>query len=248
VIGEITTSIKAQLTKARLRIKASAPLLRAVVVVGPFLLVLLAVFLTALRHSKSGELAGALGSVVGGMFGASGAAVAVYLTLAAQRQEDRTRISAALAREITEFARLVVGHLETCENIRAGGISLPAATLAEAMEMPQPIIYPAVADKIGLLQRPQRAVAFYARIIEMAMMVRTISRGPLAKTAILQGADIRHVVEAWVDIAHFAELIIADSEPADDFDQAVKDSILRDLRDQIAIARDKFQIKAEQPA
>jgi hypothetical protein len=201
----------------------------------------------ALLSSKPGEIAGALGSVVGGMIGASGAAVAVYLTLAAQREEDRTRINAALAREIAEFARMVVGHLETCENIRAGVITLPAATLAEAMEMPQPIIYPAVADKVGLLLRPQRAVAFYARIIEMGMMVRTISRGPLAKTA-LRGVDIKHVVEAWVDIAHFAELIITDTEPGDHFDQALKDSILRDLRHQVALARDKFQIEAERPA
>src|ERR1700731_1838377 len=34
---------------------------------------LLAVFYTALRHSKSGELAGALGSFIGGIVGASGA-------------------------------------------------------------------------------------------------------------------------------------------------------------------------------
>jgi hypothetical protein len=82
------SSIKSQLTKARLRIGAFPPLLRVVVIVAPVLVVLLAVFLTALRHSKSGEIAGALGSLIGGIVGAGGAVWAVFLALSRQRQEE----------------------------------------------------------------------------------------------------------------------------------------------------------------
>ena len=94
----------------------------------------------ALFSSKPGEIAGSLGSVVGGMIGALGAALAVYLTLSTQRQEDRRRIDGALGREVAEFARQVVRGLETCETILSEGLELPRARLPEAMEMPQPII------------------------------------------------------------------------------------------------------------
>jgi hypothetical protein len=208
---------------------------------------LVSAFVTALSFANAGEIAAALGGVLGGMIGAGGAAVAVYLTLSGQREEDRTRISGALVREVIEFARLVVGHLETCENIRAGTIALPAAGLAEAMEMPHPIVYPAVADKVGLLVRPQRVVAFYARIVEIAISVRAISRGPRAhgtQSSILSGADIKTIVEAWIDIAQFAQWTIRDADTGDEFDRAVRASILADLPSQIAFAREKFEIES----
>lgn len=208
-----------------------------VTVIGLLFVAAVAALVVVLLRSNYGEIAGALGSVVGGMIGASGAAVAVYLTLAAQRQEDRTRINGAVAQEVMEFARMVVGRLQTCESIRAGAISLPAVKLAEAMEMPQPIIYPAVADKVGLLVRPQCVVAFYARIVEIGMVVRAFSRVPLAEAEIIQKDGIENIVATWADIAYFAELIITDAQPGDNFDQAVKDSVLRDLRDQLALAR-----------
>jgi hypothetical protein len=120
----ITTSIKAQLTKARLRIKASPPLLRVVVIVGPFLLVLLAVFLTALRHSKSGELAGALGSLIGGIVGAGGAVWAVFLALSRQRQEETAKVAEAVRTEVTTLVKYAIGAVEICEQIKKGVIKV----------------------------------------------------------------------------------------------------------------------------
>jgi hypothetical protein len=202
--------------------------LLATVIVGAALLVGL---LIALTFATADAIVGALGGVVGGLIGAGGAALAVYITLTGQRDEDRARVNGAIVREVFEFARMVVGHLEICEHIRAGAILLPRSRLTDAMEMPLPIIYPAVADKIGLLLRPQRVVAFYTRIKEIDTMVGAITRGP-GPDVILVATDIKRIVEAWIDIAHFAQLIIAGSELEDEFDQAVRDSILNDLRNQ----------------
>jgi hypothetical protein len=55
----------------------------ALVLVFGFFVVSVVIFIFALRSSKPGEIAGAFGSIVGGMIGASGAAGAVYLTLSA---------------------------------------------------------------------------------------------------------------------------------------------------------------------
>jgi hypothetical protein len=84
----ITIFVKAQAARARLYIGALPPVARVAVFIGPFVLVLLAVFYTALRHSKSGELTGALGSFIGGIVGAGGAVWAVFLTLSQQRREE----------------------------------------------------------------------------------------------------------------------------------------------------------------
>ena len=203
-------------------------------------------FLTAIINAKTGEVAGALGSVLGGVIGASGAAFAVHLTLTTQRKEDRARINGALAREITEFARMILRRLDICENIRVGEMHLQKSRLAEVMEMPKPIIYPAVADKIDILLHPQLIVTFYALIVEIDRLARFISLAPLPNP--VKERDIKHVVATLVDVAHIAQLIITDSEPEADFDRAVKDRIVRQLRHQLALVRDSFQIEDEQLA
>lgn len=173
----------------------------------------------------------------------AGAALAVYLTLAGQRKEDRARIRSALVREVIEFSRLVAGHLDTCENIRAGAIALPVPRLVQAMQMPSPIIYPAVADKIGLLSSPQNVVAFYARIVEVTMiMVPAISDDPKLQHSILQTHNIRVLAEAWLDILQFARGIIDHSYHDEDFDRAVRARILTDIQAQITSTRQKFRI------
>jgi hypothetical protein len=93
-------------------------------------------------------------SLLGGFVGAMGAALAVYLTLSGQRREERRRIHDAIIREVISFARLAIGKLRTCNDIHAGIVGWPVSKLAEIMQMPAPIIYPAVADRIGLLKAP----------------------------------------------------------------------------------------------
>ena len=122
-------------------------------------------------------------------------------------------------------------------------IALPVPKLAKAMQMPAPIIYPAVADKVGLLLSPQNVAAFYARIVELSMiMVPTIADDPARQEATLRGQDVRVLVEAWLDILVFALGIIQDSHHDAAFDQAVRQSILNDIAAQSASARQNFNI------
>src|SRR5215510_7752566 len=134
-------------------------------------------WLACLFGVTRGELLGALGSVLGAVIGALGAAVAVYLTLNRQRNDERQRSFNAILREVIEFSRLAVGHLATCENLHSMQVRLPSNRLPSAMAMPKPIVYPGIASNIGRLAQPQRVVAFFTRITEIESMAVLIAQG-----------------------------------------------------------------------
>lgn len=194
----------------------------------------------------TGEIVGAGATILGGIFGALGAALAVYLTLRGQRKEDRERIHGAIVREIIEFSRVAVGQLDTCEHIRSGLIALPPAKLPQALKWPTPVIYPAVADKIGLLKSPQHVVAFYVRITEITTMAQTVADNPTLQNSRVQDNNVRLIVEALLDICQFATWIIGDRDVKEvefrDFDNAVTASILADMERATKESRQKFHI------
>lgn len=71
-----------------------------VVLILFFSVALLSYFIVALMGSAQwGEVAGALGNVVGGMVGAAAAVLVVFLTLSRQRQEESDKVSAAVRTE-----------------------------------------------------------------------------------------------------------------------------------------------------
>ena len=169
----ITTFVGAQAARAQLYIRALPPLARVAVFIGPFLLILLAVFYSALRHSKSGELAGALGSFMGGIVGAGGAVWAVFLTLSQQRHEETDKVAEAVRTEITTLVKYAIGAVEICEQIKNGVSKVPRQDAHYIVKnfAGDPIIYPAVADRVGLLPRADATVQFYMRILEAKVMV-----------------------------------------------------------------------------
>src|SRR6266851_4126417 len=65
--------------------RQNRPLALGIIIATPLLIG----FLTAVVNSKPGEIAGALGSVLGGVIGAGGAALAVALTLLGERAEEK---------------------------------------------------------------------------------------------------------------------------------------------------------------
>jgi hypothetical protein len=69
-------------------------------------------FVTALVNSKSGEIVGALGSVIGGVIGAGGAALAVALTLLGERREERRRQEEREIQQINAVLAGVVFNIE----------------------------------------------------------------------------------------------------------------------------------------
>ena len=118
--------------------------------------------LAAFFGVSPGEALSALANILGGIIGALGAALAVYLTLKGQRkdarrqqEDERQRTSSAINREVAEFSRLAIGHLEICEHMHSGTTMIPARDLPAIMKLPEPIIYAGNADNIGRLANAQ---------------------------------------------------------------------------------------------
>jgi hypothetical protein len=174
----------------------------------------------------------AVASVLGGLFGAGGAALAVYLTLSGQRKEERHRIVYAVVREVMEFARLVIGNLKICENIHM----VPSAALPLIMRMPRPVIYPAIADRLGLLNNPTAVVTFFTKMSVVESMVAVIGAQPDMLRSIP-----REIVQAWIDICEMGKCILmAEPEAKREVDRRAREDVLKKIEEAVASARKTF--------
>lgn len=132
-------------------------------------------FALDLLRSDAGQGAGALGSFIGGIIGAGGAVWAVHLTIARQRNEEIERVGDAVRTEVTAFVKYVIGAVEICQQIK-DGLKIPrqdARYIAKNF-WGDPIIYPAVADRVGLLPHPQATTEFYMRLSEVRGMLEAL--------------------------------------------------------------------------
>ena len=74
-----------------------------------FSILLLARLIATLMDSEAGEQAAALGAVVGGIIGAGGPVLAVFLTLDCQRREEREKARTSLRTEVCAYTKYVIG-------------------------------------------------------------------------------------------------------------------------------------------
>jgi hypothetical protein len=249
----VITSIKSQAAKAQFYFKASPSLVRAAVLIGPFLLVLIAVFYNALRHSKSGELAAALGSLIGGIVGAGGAVWAVFLALSRQRREETEKIAEAVRTEVTTLVKYAIGAVGICEQIKKGIIKLPRQDAHYIVKnfAGDPIIYPAVADRVGLLRHPHATAEFYMRISEakvMVEMLRTKTDGPgimytAAPVDFVSPQFAGSVADSLLTALQLARSIVADEEMAVgklQFTAWVQSVVVAQIDDCLASAKETF--------
>jgi len=80
-----------------------------------------------------------------------------------------------------EVAGALGGVLEMCATESIPGLfRLPLAILPAVIKFPPPVIYPAVADRIGRLAAPQRVVTFFTRMAEIETMARVAVSRPAA--------------------------------------------------------------------
>jgi len=194
-----------------------------------FFILILCLFFASLFGSREGEIASATGSVIGGIIGALGAALAVYLTLSLQKNRERENVTGIIVREVMDFSRLAIGHLENCFNIANGVVRVPIAALPNAMQMPDPIIYRAVADRLALARSPQQIVSFYTRISEIKTILAVMAEHPLsAQPATREKVD--PLARAWMDILQIAKGIVDDNDPVPEFDYIVRKHIQTEIR------------------
>jgi hypothetical protein len=213
-----------------------------------FSVLLLAWFLTAMCDSKAGEQAAALGALIGGIIGAGGAILAVYLALSRQRREDTAKVRAALRTEITTYPKYVIGALEICEHIATGLRNVPMANATYiAKNLVEPVIYPAVADRIALVKRPQATIEFYMRVQEAKAMTEAMAASaaglPQAQSAMntIQPSHAESVAESLITALQLVRPIIADDdETRSEMDVWVRDVVLRDIDNALQSAQQNF--------
>jgi len=181
--------------------------------------VLIAVFIISLFGSKAGEIAAALGGVIGGLIGAGGAVWAVFLTLSREKNEEEERVVAAIETEVTTLVKYVIGTIGVCEQI-ATGLKIPRQDAGYIVKnIPaSPTIYPAVADRVGLLSHPQATVEFYMRLAEARMMVEMLQNKTTPQGVVNVNPPVENVTpqfagsiaESLITALQLARSIIAD--------------------------------------
>jgi len=188
-----------------------------VISVGLFLALAIVVGLfTSLFEARPGEIAAALGSVVGGIIGAMGAAVAVYLTLQGQRQEEISKVSSAIISEVAELCKAPMGQLGACLLIQAGAMRVPASHIRYLFNMPEPVIYPAVADRVSRLPRTTLVVTFYTQLAETRGMVELLSNTGNPQELVEFGM-VKEIADLLISQCQLAQLVLSSSPvPADE--------------------------------
>jgi hypothetical protein len=151
---------------------------RLILSTAVILFFLLMWFFVSLFKSNSGEIAGALGSLIGGLVGAGAAVGAVFLLIWRQTKDEEEKVADAVKVEITTLVKYVIGAVEICEKIKSGQVKIPRQDAHYIVKnfAESPVIYPAVADRIGLLPHPQATTEFYMRLAEARVMVEMLQK------------------------------------------------------------------------
>jgi hypothetical protein len=209
---------------------------------------LLAWFFADLLDSKSGERVAAFGAVIGGIIGAGGAVFAVYLAITGQRRQDIAKVQSAVRTEVTTFSKYIIGALDICQQIAMRGLKIPMLD-AEYIgkNPPDPVIYPAVADRVGLLRHPQATVEFYMRITEaksnLAAMRRKAAGLTQAQAALtfIQPTNAEVIADSLLTALQMARHIIGDDDPTrSEMDLWIQRAMLRDIDAALASAKITF--------
>jgi hypothetical protein len=122
-------------------------------------------------------VAGAI-AYLAGVYQARATREAANLQIAAmnqQKNEEIAQVSDAVRTEVTAFAKYVIGAVEICQQIRNGlKIPIQSARYVAKSFWGDPIVYPAVADRVGLLPHPHATTEFYMRLSEVRAMLEAL--------------------------------------------------------------------------
>ncbi len=139
----------------------------------------LVVFLINLLFSKSGEVAQAVGNVLGGALGAIAAIVAVRVTFANQAQLEQQRrenelasIRLALRTEVAMLAAQCLRELADWQDIRRRGGTKDARTAL----LPPLEVYAAMAGQLGRLTRDEivHLIGFASTLADLRIVAQTV--------------------------------------------------------------------------
>jgi hypothetical protein len=199
-----------------------------------FLVALVMILFDTAEHND--QLA-ALAAILGGAIGAAGTAIAVYLTLAAQRADEAEKVESTLRMEAAEFGRLAVGLLGVCEEILANRAQIPVKDLPAIMSMPEAVVYKATADRISRLSYGALFVVLHARIAEAISTVKMMAskttpdafRDRILPSPMVDGFSAKLLLTAWFDVCEIARTILRPGAKSHDAAAAAIAQCLADL-------------------
>jgi hypothetical protein len=155
-----------------------------------------------------------LGSLIGGFFGAGGAVFAVYLLIRQQRREEANNVSRAIRREVIVLSEILISHLQILAAIKSGAVTITRNKLRSAIMNPDPTIYKAVADRIGLLPYP--VVQFYMRLLEIQNAIQIAVVGPGGENVAVPGGEAQTIAKSVAIACQLARLIISHGPNVDE--------------------------------
>jgi hypothetical protein len=213
-----------------------------------FSIALLAWFFADLLDSKSGERVAAFGAVIGGIIGAGGAVFAVYLAITGQRNEDMAKVRAAVRTEVTTYSKYVIGALDTCKEIATQVKKIPTVNAEYVSKhLVDPVIYPAVADRVGLLRSPQATIEFYMRLAEAKSNLAALKQRDAGLTpnqaamVSIQPSEAEVVADSLITALQMAKRIVADNDPTrTELDLLVQKVMLREIDAALVSAKTTF--------
>ena len=210
-----------------------------------FVTALLCYFITALMHSAQwGEIAGALGNVVGGMVGAAAAVLAVWLTFTRAHVVETRNVTAAIQTEVAARAKYVMWSLDMCVAVKNNIRTIPRK---DAMYMVRtlaikPTIYPSVADRIRLLPRPEATVAFYNWTEEAVAMTESFVRNTSGGVSDVVTKDVLSTLaDCLTHALILSQPVISGLAQKDEqFSEGVRQVILQRVGNWIQLSRTEF--------
>ena len=206
-----------------------------------------------LDTNDPGAFASALGSVIGGLVGAIAAVMTVYLTIKTQRIEEAIKISHAVRIEMQNLAKYIVGAIDLCIKIQNRSITIPRqdATYITKNFSFEPVVYPAIADRIGLLPHPEATVGFYMRIAEAKAMLEMLSKAHEISSTTnvsapqepINSTNVQPVVDCLITALQLVIPIISDNLDAahkNKIDATMREATLCQIEKSLTSARVAF--------
>ena len=157
---------------------------------------------------------------------------------AAEIKNSDSAAADAIRREVIEFSKFISGNLEICGHINAG-TQVPRHDLPSIMKTGiDPVVYPAIADRIGRIPFPQQVVSFYTRIAEAQAIIETVAHGPAHDTPVTP-ALAQTISESLITALQLARAIVG-HVPDPNLEKQLVEITLRNIDAALEAARRNF--------
>ncbi len=135
-----------------------------------------------------------------------------------QRKDEIANVCESVRIEVTTYTKYVIGTLLTCERVVKKELQIPrqAANYIAKM-LYDSAVYPAIADRIGILPNPQATVEFYMRIAEAKASANVLATkidqpsatNVSASPLYLTGEDVAAIADSLITALQLAKPIVS---------------------------------------